>query len=118
MAAEKNFENRIKDFLVSKRAWFIKYWAGAKFTKDGIPDILACINGLFFGIEIKATGGKPSVIQLVTLRKIRESGGTGLLLYPKDMDNFKIFVTTHGSNDSWYNDNILLQEEWLRKLTE
>lgn len=116
MAEEKNFENRIKDFLVNKGAWFIKYWAGAKFTKEGIPDILACVNGYFYGIEVKAKNGKPKLIQLVTLRKIREAGGIGLLLYPKDIENFKSFVTRHPLNNDWYKENIRLQEDWFNKL--
>ena len=89
MGQEKNFENKIKTYLTDHSAWFIKYWAGAKFTKEGIPDILACVNGFFYAIEVKAPNGKPTVIQLVTLRKIRQAGGVGLLLYPKDFDNVK-----------------------------
>ena len=115
MAAEKNFENKIKSYLKDHGAWFLKYWAGPKgFTKEGIPDILACINGKFFAIEIKAENGKPSVIQLVTLRKIRQAGGYGILLYPKDWDGFTSFLRTY-KND-WYYDNIKLQDEWFVKL--
>lgn len=114
MAAEKNFENKIKNYLRSRSAWYIKYWAGAKYTKEGIPDILACIDGEFYGIEVKADSGKPKLIQLFTLRKIREAGGYGVLLYPKDWDNFCEFVMKE--NPSWYQNNIKLQEEWFRKL--
>lgn len=116
MAAEKNFENRLKDYLEKAGAWFIKYWAGAKFTKEGIPDILACISGRFYGIEVKAPGGKPSLIQLVTLRKIRASGGIGVLLYPKDFDGFKSFIRT--GDQAWYQANIGMQTEWFYKLKE
>ena len=58
MAAEKNFENKIKHHLTEIGAWFIKYWAGAEYTKSGIPDILVCLNGIFLGIEVKAPKGK------------------------------------------------------------
>ena len=40
MAAEKNFENKVKKYLKEQGAWFIKYWGGAAFTKAGIPDPL------------------------------------------------------------------------------
>lgn len=99
MESEKNFENRIKSFLKNEGAWFIKYWSGGvptkegvkKFTKDGVPDILCCFEGLFMGIEVKAPKGKPSKLQLYNLRKIDEAGGFGILLYPKDFRKFKKF---------------------------
>ena len=69
MAAEKNFENKIKGFLKDHGCWFLKYWGGAAYTKSGIPDILACCNGKFLGIEVKAKNGKPSELQLYNLKK-------------------------------------------------
>lgn len=92
MAAEKNFENRVKKFLKEQGAWFIKYWGGAAFTKSGIPDILACCNGKFIGIEVKAKNGKPSELQLYNLKKIDEAGGFAILLYPKDFERFQELV--------------------------
>lgn len=92
IAAEKQFENKIKDFLKEQNAWFIKYWAGSKFTKDGIPDILCCIDGHFVAIEVKAQTGRPSALQLYNIRKIREAGGFAFVLYPSGYDKFKQFV--------------------------
>ena len=40
MAAEKNFENRVKKYLDEYGCWWIKYWGGAAYTKSGIPDLL------------------------------------------------------------------------------
>jgi hypothetical protein len=114
MAREKDFENKVKDYLRYIGAWYLKYWAGADYTKEGIPDILACINGKFYGIEIKAEKGKPKLIQLVKLRQIRRSGGIGVLLYPKDFDGF--IALTHGVDNGWYAANILKQDEWYQKL--
>mgnify|MGYP000844602931 CR=1 FL=1 len=89
MAAEKQFENQIKDFLKSlPKTWFFKYWAGP-YSKSGIPDIIACINGHFVGVEIKAPNGKPSELQKHNIGLIQESGGLGYILYPKDFKSFK-----------------------------
>lgn len=33
MAAEKNFENKVKAFLKDTGAWLLKYWGGAAYTK-------------------------------------------------------------------------------------
>lgn len=100
MASEKNFENRIKDFLKEQGCWFVKYWGGGEFTKAGIPDILCCCDGHFLGIEVKATNGKPSALQLYNLKKIDEAGGFGILLYPKDFDSFKFFVKLLSQGDT------------------
>ena len=114
MGQEKNFENKIKKYLTDHGAWFIKYWGGAKFTKEGIPDILACVGGSFYAIEVKAPNGRPSVLQLVTLRKIRQAGGYGILLYPDDYDGF---IKHFGSrNNEWYYENIKKQDIWFTKL--
>lgn len=92
MAAEKIFENRIKEFLKEQGCWHIKYWGGAAYTKAGIPDILACCNGSFLGIEVKAERGKPSELQLYNLRKIDEAGGFAILLYPEAYTLFQMFI--------------------------
>ena len=89
MGAEKAFENKVKDYLKSQNAWYIKYWGGAKYTKSGIPDILANICGYFVAIELKAPSGKPSHLQLRTIRRIRDAHGIAIVLYPKDFDKFK-----------------------------
>lgn len=115
MAQEKSFENKIKTYLSQHGAWYVKYWAGAKFTKEGIPDILACINGIFYAIEIKAPSGRPTVLQLVTLRKIRQAGGMGILLYPDDFDGFIKFLK-NPKDRRWYYENINQQDIWFTKL--
>ena len=91
---EKLFENKIKAFLKKEGAWLVKYWAGNSFTKAGVPDILACVNGIFMAIEVKAATGKPSELQLHTIEEIKKSGGVAFVLYPKDFEKFKQLVKT------------------------
>lgn len=92
MASEKLFENKIKKFLKEQGAWFVKYWGGGTFTKEGIPDILACVNGRFIAIEVKAPNGKPSELQKWNIEQINKAGGIGLILYPKDFAEFKKLI--------------------------
>ena len=89
--AEKTFENKIKKFLESEGVYFVKFFANG-YTKSGVPDILACVNGYFVGIEVKAQNGKPSKLQLYNVDKIRESGGFAMILYPSAFHKFKDFV--------------------------
>lgn len=92
MAAEKQFENKVKTFLKDNDCWFLKYWGGAAYTKSGIPDILVCCKGRFMAVEVKAPNGKPSDLQIYNLRQIDRAGGLSILLYPKDYDLFKRLV--------------------------
>lgn len=91
MGPEKSFENKIKDFLDRQGVWYVKFFAN-RMTKKGIPDILACINGYFVGIEVKAQNGKPSDLQIYRCEKIRKAGGFAFVLYPSGFDDFKKFV--------------------------
>lgn len=118
MAAEKNFENRVKKYLDDCGAWWLKYWGGASYTKSGIPDLLCCSDGYFLGIEVKADSGEPSLIQLHHLRRIRDSGGYAILLYPKDFELFKEFNEHKSKSNAWYLSNIEEQRRWKIKLEE
>lgn len=87
IAEEKNFENKIKKYLKDNNCWCVKFFANS-FTKKGIPDILACVNGYFVGIEVKASRGTPSELQKYNIAKINESMGIAILLYPKQYGKF------------------------------
>lgn len=88
MEREKIYENRVRRYLNSIGAWHIKVWGNA-FQRSGVPDIVGCVRGKFFALEIKAEKGRPSELQLYEIRKIREAGGYARLLYPKDFESFK-----------------------------
>ena len=88
MAEEKLFENKIKAYLKSIGAYFIKTH-GDRFSKVGTPDIIACINGHFVAVEVKATNGRPSELQKYHINQIKESGGFAVILYPDEFDDFK-----------------------------
>lgn len=83
MAQEKVFENKIKDYLKSIGAYFIKTH-GDRFSKVGTPDIIACVNSTFIALEVKATTGKPSELQLYHLKQIISSGGFGAIIVPRE----------------------------------
>lgn len=110
MGEEKNFESRVKKFLKEQDAWFIKYWGGAAYTKSGVPDLLVCVKGHFLGIELKASNGKASDLQLHTLKQIDKAGGFAILLYPNQLELFKNFVLCLNADDeenAVYNYNLL-----------
>lgn len=61
-------------------------------TRKGIPDILACVNGHFVAIEVKASNGKPSDLQIYNVTKINEAGGVAVILYPEGFEDFKRLI--------------------------
>lgn len=91
MAEEKFFENKIKTYLEDCRCWYVKFFAN-RMTRIGVPDILACVNGFFVAIEVKATHGKPSDLQLWNRDEIRKSGGISIVLYPEQWNDFKMLI--------------------------
>lgn len=100
MAAEKNYENKIKSLLRNNDAWFVKFFAN-RMTKTGIPDILACVNGCFVAVEVKAGHGRPSELQKYNVREINDSGGYAIILYPQDWELFEKLVKCL-NNDAIY----------------
>lgn len=120
MAQEKNFEDRVKEFLKGKNCWFLKTWSNGV-QRSGVPDILACYEGRFLGIELKASYGRPSELQLYNLMQIHESGGFALLLYPKDFELFKKLI---GGLENRNVEQVIeaykpfnkLREEWEKRL--
>jgi len=75
---EKNVENKIKNYLKSKGAYYFKHH-GNQFSQVGVPDIIACYKGYFIGIEVKNETGKTSPLQDINLKMIKEAGGYSLV---------------------------------------
>ena len=91
MAAEKQFESKVKKFLNDEGCWNVKFFANA-YTKSGIPDVLCNVNGYFVAVEVKAPNGKPSELQKMNVRKINEGNGYAVILYPDQFEDFKEMI--------------------------
>lgn len=50
------------------------------------------VKGICVEVELKASNGKPSPLQVQKINQINESGGIGFILYPKDFADFKSFI--------------------------
>lgn len=56
--------------------------------KKGVPDIIACVNGIFVALELKRADGKPSEHQKEFIRRTRLKGGVGGTCYClQDVEN-------------------------------
>jgi hypothetical protein len=56
------------------------------YGKSGVPDIVGCYNGIFFGIELKAGNNKPTPLQKKNLLQINMAHGIALVINEKNMD--------------------------------
>ena len=72
---EQEIVNDIKKYLQTIPKLF--YWKehGGQFGTAGIPDIIVCYKGKFIAFECKRPGGKPTVLQKITINKIAKAGG-------------------------------------------
>lgn len=57
------------------------------YGRSGVPDIVACINGKFVGIECKAGKGVTTALQEKNIQAIRDSGGTALVVNEDNVDS-------------------------------
>jgi Holliday junction resolvase len=78
MKTPESYEKaEIKKYLDSIGAWyFCPYMAG--FGKSGVPDIVACIQGQFWAIEVKRPGKTPTKLQSTRIEEILKAGGFAL----------------------------------------
>lgn len=56
------------------------------YGSSGVPDIVGCYNGMFFGIECKAGKNKPTPLQEKNLAQIRAAGGLDMVVNEINMN--------------------------------
>ena len=96
MASEKKFENKVKSWLhqLQKEGQpikFIKIWGGG-YQKAGIPDLICCINGIYFEVELKSSTGRATELQEYNVKLTNAANGIGIILYPEGFEQFKTIV--------------------------
>lgn len=101
MGPEKKFETKVKKWLDSlEDVWYFKVHGNAA-TGAGIPDIIACVNSLWVGFEIKAEDGKLSEIQKAKFRQIFNDGGLVFVVYPQNFVEIQKAIEALNLAESW-----------------
>jgi Holliday junction resolvase len=59
------------------------------FGSSGVPDIVGCYNGIFFGIECKAGKNKPTPLQQKNLDAISKAGGVAMVINEDNVHEVK-----------------------------
>jgi len=83
---EKKVKKKVVALLLKYSSYYF-YPVTAGYGASGVPDIVACVQGKFIGIECKAGKNKPTALQAKNLRMIEKSGGVALVI---NEDNLSI----------------------------
>ena len=65
---------------------FIKIWGGG-YQKAGIPDLICCINGIYFEVELGSSTGRPTELQKHNIKLTNAANGIGIIFTLKDLNN-------------------------------
>jgi hypothetical protein len=84
LTPEAKVKKKVKEFLIANKFWFCTPATGG-YGRSGVPDFIACKDGLFFAIECKANGNKPTVLQQSEIDGIQAAGGMAVVIDEKNV---------------------------------
>lgn len=76
---EKKVKAKVVKILKELGAYYF-YPVTGGYGSSGVPDIVGCYRGMFFGIECKAGNNKPTALQEKNLADIAHAGGIALVV--------------------------------------
>ena len=97
MTPEKKVKEKVKKILKELNCYYCMPSTGG-YGSSGVPDIIACYQGKFIGIECKANGNKPTALQQKNLQDIIKSNGQSLVIDEKNIGMLKLLITTSENN--------------------
>jgi len=92
MTPEAKVKKVVAQQLREIKAYYF-YPATGGYGRSGVPDIVGCYKGKFFGIECKAGKNKPTALQEKNLKDITESNGIALVVNEANMHNITELLT-------------------------
>jgi Holliday junction resolvase len=78
---EQQIQKKILDYLKAQGHFAFKVVTA---NRNGIPDIVACIEGEFVAFEVKQPGKKASPIQEIQISRIWDAGGQAYVVTSVD----------------------------------
>lgn len=82
---EKKVKDKIVKVLKEEEVYYF-FPATHGFGRSGVPDIICCVNGYFFAIEVKAGANKPTPLQVREIEAIRRSNGVAVVANDQNWD--------------------------------
>jgi len=68
------------------------------YGRQGIPDVIVCINGKFLGIECKAGKGKTTTLQEREMAKIRAANGATMVVNEDNLNKLVAYLILFKNN--------------------
>jgi hypothetical protein len=100
MKSEKDVKAAVKKLLTAAGAYYFMP-ATHGYGASGVPDIVACLNGRFIGIECKFGTNKPTALQVKNLDGITQAGGIALVINEANLETLSD-ITNLGKYDFEY----------------
>ncbi len=88
---EAKVKKRVKEILDKLEAYYFMPATGG-YGRSGIPDIIGCLNGLFFAIECKGKGGATTALQNRELARICVAGGLALVINESNVEDLETLL--------------------------
>lgn len=85
---EGKVKNQVKKILDSLGAYYFMPATGG-FGRSGVPDIVGCLNGVFFAIECKSGKNIPTALQERELKNISKAGGHAWVINEENIESLK-----------------------------
>ena len=87
-------KNDVKNLFDKYGAW---YWMCVKmvYGKNGLPDFVCCINGLFFTVETKAGKKDPTTLQSLTMAGIVASGAKRFIINEYNLAELEVWLKSN-----------------------
>ena len=88
-------EGKVKDVIKKRLAEAGVYFfmpRGTVYGRRGVPDVVGCMNGRFFAIEVKSGKNKPTKLQSMEHDFVRAAGGVVLVVNETNLDTFMDYV--------------------------
>ena len=85
---EKKVKDEVRKILDEMGAYYF-FPATGGYGRSGVPDVVGCHRGVFFGIECKAGKGTTTALQDRELQRIRDVGGIALVVNENNIEEVK-----------------------------
>jgi Holliday junction resolvase len=96
----KGPESKVKKMVVAQLKALGAYYfypVSGGFGSSGVPDIVCCYQGRFFGIECKSGNNKPTDLQKKNLEQIVAAGGVALVVNEENVGEVTKILQKMGS---------------------
>jgi len=95
---EAKVKKAVRQVLDSLGAYYVMPVTSG-YGNSGAPDFLICLQGRFVGIECKAGKNKPTALQELNLKKIKDAGGVALVVNETNVVNLNSLLSGERNED-------------------